>query len=46
MAANNSENGIVRATMSAPRALPRKTNRTITTRMIPSVKLCRTVWVV
>ena len=44
--ANNSEKGIVKATMNAPRRLPRKTNRTIETSMIPALKLCSTVFVV
>ena len=34
------------ATMSAPRTLPRNRNRMIDTRIIPSVRLCSTVWVV
>ena len=46
VAANSSENGMVSATMSAPRTLPRNRNRMITTRMMPSVRLCSTVWVV
>ena len=44
--ANNKEKGMVSATMIAPRTLPRKRKRIITTRMIPSVRLCSTVWVV
>ena len=46
VAANKRENGIVRATMRAPRTFPRNKNKTMTTRMMPSVRLCRTVWVV
>jgi hypothetical protein len=37
---------MVSATMIAPRTLPRNRNRMITTRMMPSVRLCSTVWVV
>ena len=39
MAANNSENGIVSATMKAPRTLPRKTNRISATRVMPSSQI-------
>ncbi len=35
-----------RDNQTAPRTLPRNKKRMITTRMIPSVRLCRTVWVV
>jgi hypothetical protein len=46
IAANSSENGMVMATISAPRAFPRNRNRTMATRMMPSVRLCSTVCVV
>ena len=46
VAANSRENGMVSATMIAPRTLPRNRNRMITTRMMPSVRLCSTVCVV
>ena len=46
MAAKSSANGMVRATMKAPRTLPRKRKRMMTTRMMPSVRLWSTVWVV
>ena len=46
MEANSSENGMVSVTISAPRTLPRKTNRITDTRMMPSVRLCITVSVV
>ena len=46
MAANSSEKGMVSATMSAPRTLPRKRNRMIDDQEIPSVRLCSTVCVV
>src|SRR5579872_6325475 len=41
--AKSNANGIVVATMIAPRALPRNRNRMIETRIIPSLKLCSTV---
>ena len=44
--ANSNEKGIVAATISALRTLPRKKNRITATKIIPSVKLCITVWVV
>ena len=40
MRANNSENGIVAATIRAPRTLPRNRKSMIDTRIIPSVRLC------
>ena len=46
LAANSSEKGIVSATMMAPRAFPRNSNRMMITRTMPSVRLCSTVWVV
>ena len=46
MEANSSENGMVSATMNAPRTLPRNRNRISATRMMPSVRLCSTVCVV
>jgi hypothetical protein len=46
MEAKSSANGMVMATMMAPRTLPRKRNRMMTTRMMPSVRLCSTVCVV
>ena len=39
MAANSRENGMVSATMSAPRAFPRNMKRIRATRMMPSVRL-------
>ena len=41
--ANNKANGIVSATMIAPRTLPRKRNRIIETRIIPALRLSSTV---
>ena len=46
VAAKSSENGIVSTTMIAPRTLPRKANRMMATRIMPSVRLCSTVCVV
>ncbi len=46
VAAKSSEKGMVSATISAPRTLPRKRNRMMATRIMPSVKLCSTVCVV
>jgi hypothetical protein len=46
MDANNNENGIVAATISAARTLPRNISRMIDTKIIPSVRLCSTVCVV
>ena len=43
VAAKSSENGMVSATMIAPRTFPKNRNRIITTRMMPSVRLCSTV---
>jgi len=43
MAANSSENGMVSATMMAPRTLPRKRKRMTDTRTIPAVRLRSTV---
>jgi hypothetical protein len=44
--ANNSENGMVSATMSEPRAFPRNMKRMMATSRMPSVRLWSTVWVV
>ena len=46
MEANSSANGIVIATISAPRMLPRNRKRISATRMMPSRRLCITVSVV
>ena len=46
MAANSRENGMVSATIKAPRALPRNRNRIRATSAMPSVRLCSTVCVV
>ena len=46
MDANSSENGMVAATISALRTLPRNTNSTMVTSSMPSARLCSTVWVV
>ena len=46
IAANISPNGIVSDTIIAPRTLPRKRNRMIATRIIPSVRFRSTVFTV
>ena len=43
MEANSRENGMVSATISAARILPRNNNRTMVTSTIPSPRLCITV---
>ena len=43
MDANNSENGMVSATIRAARAFSKKRKRMTVTRIIPSVRLCSTV---
>ncbi len=46
MTAKNSAKGIVATTMSALRRLPRKSHCTTRISRMPTIMLCRTVWVV